>query len=176
MMNERKLYLSSIEQKIIFYCEMQGQISDGKWENMRPHNHWRVWSDLRWDDIVVSSDLEGRAFYAPYSKYNFADEKLLEIVGERVIGKIKLYKRYPEIVEPILMDDHWMIPDSMWELTYNEPGNLRLTEYYSKKRKALAKKGLSDAMMSSAWLDHSYTMIDLISDCSKLKYACSIRI
>lgn len=26
--------------------EISGQISDGTWENSRPHNHWQFWSDV----------------------------------------------------------------------------------------------------------------------------------
>lgn len=39
-----KLTLTTATAVALWYGEVQGQISDGMWENSRPHNHWQFWS------------------------------------------------------------------------------------------------------------------------------------
>lgn len=111
-MTERNtLNVGTIEQKIIFLCEMQGQISDGQWENTRPYGHWKVWCKLQWDDVVVDPERIGRNFFAIKDNYNFASKFLLDIVGHRILTKINLYWILGEKFLELLKDDHWSIPD-----------------------------------------------------------------
>lgn len=176
-MSENKLYVSSVEQKIIFYCEMRGQISDGYWENMRPHDHWKIWSSLEWDDIIVSDRLKGRTFDAKYSNYNFAAIELLKIVGERLAYKIRLYKHYPKIMEPILKENHWEIPENLRMLFTMVGGiNTPLQPFLEKTRMNLLAKGLTAEMMLSAWIDMWYNVDLLREDCKKLQEACKIKL
>lgn len=62
--------------------EILGQLSDGMWENTRPHNHWRFWHDLK---VVkgppqVTVNGSGRP---EKNTYNLA--ALIPILGERMI-------------------------------------------------------------------------------------------
>lgn len=73
--------LHSRVQQVLFICELQGQISDGFWENARPYDHYRVISSAK---VVVDSKDPGLDFY-PDRRYNFASSKLLEYVGDRML-------------------------------------------------------------------------------------------
>lgn len=174
MIAERnKLYLPSMETKIIFMCEMQGQISDGMWENSRPFGHWKKWSSLTWDDVIVSSELFGRVFEVPFSKYAFSDRELLKIVGKRLLFKIKLYHMYPQVVEPILKENHWDIPDGVLQ---EVDLSSKLGAYMADSQRKLEAKGLTGKMMKSVLLHNSYQYSDLEEDCKILEDACRIRI
>lgn len=68
--------------------EILGQLSDGYWENTRPHNHWCVWHSA---EAVCDESLPvGRNFFAIKANYNFTAKDLLEIVGQRMINSVRL--------------------------------------------------------------------------------------
>lgn len=69
-------------QHALFTCELQGQISDGMWENARPDNHWRVWCNC---EVKVNEKNVGRNFYAQKDSYNFTSSELLDIIGDRML-------------------------------------------------------------------------------------------
>ena len=92
-----RLYVRNIEQAAAM-LELDGQISDGKWENASPQNHWEVWCSA---EVVVagSGNTEseghgtpavGRTFNARKDNYNFLDAELLSIVGKRMLGTIRI--------------------------------------------------------------------------------------
>lgn len=168
-----KLYVPSMEVKIVFMCEMQGQISDGMWENLRYRDHWKKWSALRWDDVVVTHELFGRTFDVPFSKYAFSDRELLEIVGKRLLFKIKLYHMYPQVVEPILKENHWDIPDCVLQ---EVDLSSKLGAYMVDSQRKLEAKGLTGKMMKPVLLHNSYQYSDLEEDCKILEDACRTRI
>lgn len=39
----------------LWNCEVSGQLSDGNWENSRPHDHWEFWCDA---DVTFDRDLD----------------------------------------------------------------------------------------------------------------------
>lgn len=94
------LVVRNVAQKALFEEELQGQLSDGYWENTKPHDHWEPWcrctvlvdenvgrnfdwyKGKRYDrrtgrDYPVSRPLK--------SNYNFANSMLLEAVGDRML-------------------------------------------------------------------------------------------
>jgi len=168
-----KLYVPSMEVKIVFMCEMQGQISDGMWENLRPFGHWKKWSSLTWDDVIVSHELFGRTFEAPFSKYAFSDPELLKIISTRLLFKIQLYQMYPRVVEPILKENHWDIPDGVLREVYLSN---QLNAYMSDSQLKLEVKGLTSKMMKTVLLQSGYQYSDLVEDCKILQDACRTRI
>ena len=44
--NRGTIFLPTAAAVAIWNCEVTGQLSDGTWENTRPHNHWELWCDL----------------------------------------------------------------------------------------------------------------------------------
>lgn len=88
-------------QVILFECELKGQLSDGYWENARPHNHWRAPCDAT--AVVRGPDEVCGANFWASRKYNFAARELREVVGARMIGFVKFYTAFPTID----FDQHW---------------------------------------------------------------------
>ncbi len=75
------LTVRSEVQKALFCLELQGQISDGRWENARPYGHYKKWCGC---EVVVGEGI-GRDFWAEKDNYNFCDSQLLSVVGERML-------------------------------------------------------------------------------------------
>lgn len=105
------LNLANERQRIIFEFEMQGQISDGMWENTRPYDHYKPWSNC---EVKVDPNNLGRNFYAPKDNYNFASSELLKAVGERIALKVAFYylpeeamRKLPHYVEDLENDWYW---------------------------------------------------------------------
>lgn len=44
---ENKIYFPNVASALIYLFELQGQVSDGYWENARPSNHWRWISNTK---------------------------------------------------------------------------------------------------------------------------------
>ncbi len=86
-------------QKILWEEELNGQISDGMWENATPHDHWDVWSDA---EITVGKNV-GRTFFARKCNYNFTNPELLNIVGDRMIKAVQV--EIPEYTKADLIAD-----------------------------------------------------------------------
>jgi hypothetical protein len=90
----------TLSQVILFECELKGQLSDGYWENARPHDHWKVPCSAT---AKVATNV-GTTFY-PTRKYNFCAPSLLEAVGDRMAYFVKFYIAFPEVS----FDKHWDI-------------------------------------------------------------------
>lgn len=81
-----KIVFRNNNQKILYEQELSGQISDGKWENSRPFNHWNIMTSAK---IEVGSNVGTN--FRPRRKYNFADKSLLEAVAYRMLFHVKAY-------------------------------------------------------------------------------------
>jgi len=156
--------VGNMEQKIIFLTEMQGQLSDGMWENTEPFDHWHPWCSLNWDTVHVepnNTGVTGNLTAARKRGYRFNSTELLEIVGERIIVKINLWKKLGDKFLEILEKNHWLIPDDGRLPTSKD-------EYWTKKREKLIELGLTEEVMRDALENGSYTMKDLRNDCAAL--------
>lgn len=163
-----KLNVANLPQKIIFCCEMVGQISDGKWENARPFDHWRPICQIgNWNTVGIDPLNTGFTFrFIGKTNYNFADPVLLRIVGPRMILKIKLALMYPEIVLPLLERDHWLIPSSAAVLEGMLTSN---DAYYISQASKLRNYGVTmEMLMNASNNEDLYTMKDLRRDCREL--------
>jgi hypothetical protein len=115
-----ELNLHSLEEKILFVFEFEGQASDGIWENSNPDHHYKFWM-LKWNQIGIDSENPGIDFNSMvnYSKYqrarwhksggyyqNFTDRRVnapkksysglvskenLEYIGERMCNYLSIY-------------------------------------------------------------------------------------
>jgi hypothetical protein len=87
------LFLRNIEQVALFKMELSGQISDGHWENSRPHDHWQVWCRAK---VVVApkGTAPGRNFWAKRDRYGLTSSMLLSIVGGRMLGQVRLAQQF----------------------------------------------------------------------------------
>lgn len=72
-------------QKWLLKDELQGQISDGKWENTS-NNPWQDWSGAK---VVVDPKNPGRNFHTRKDNYQLNASDLLEVVGDRMVGNVR---------------------------------------------------------------------------------------
>ena len=80
-------------QVVLFTNELQGQISDGMWENARPRRHYEL--PCQAVAFVATDDTQlGRNF--PARTYNFSGE-LVEYVGDRMVNMVKMSLAFPTV-------------------------------------------------------------------------------
>lgn len=150
------LTVRNIEQQAAF-LELDGQISDGMWENARPFDHYKPWCNAT---VVVASpgtgdrDL-GRNFWAARDNYNFSSKALLDVVGLRMLGYVRIARRLG--IEAARDFEH--------KIDCN--GSL----YDDKDTNALIGPGgkYNEAVVRGALHDSNYTMRDLRRALNDLK-------
>lgn len=159
---EKKLTVRNLAQRIAFLGELEGQISDGNWENARPDDHWIVWM-LKANEVVIG-DSVGRNFGAKRTRYNFADEDLLNVVGERMVFLIKGAMLYPDIVIPMVEDgEHWDWPESVADYT-SDQSRYENSEYHKELSGRRKAAGITLDVLEQVEESNVYTMTDLRRD------------
>lgn len=101
----KMIRFNNAAQAIIFECELLGQISDGYWENAKPHDHYEDFDDVKVthafhaesDGAVVGKNFRTRR------AYNFNAPELLKCVGQRMINFVKFYTAFPNTS----LENHW---------------------------------------------------------------------
>lgn len=105
----------NLEQLVLWDNEISGQISDGKWENATPRDHWRPWHECLW---VIDSDHPGRNFWVQREKYNLSAKDLLEAVGERMRYRLTLARFQPvAVVKCLEIGQRLPAEESDWDET-----------------------------------------------------------
>jgi len=72
-------------QKWLLKNELQGQISDGHWENSGG-NAWEDWSNAK---VIVDPDNPGRNFNTSKDNYQLNSKALLDVVGDRMVEDVQ---------------------------------------------------------------------------------------
>lgn len=173
-----KIKVANLAQLILLECELKGQISDGKWENARPYEHWRPPCRA---EVTVAEPGEKVGINFTSKPYNFVDKELLEIVGDRMINAVKFHTAYPNIST----NNHWDFSfngPTAQKLTIDVIGWLKSTDdYYQKKAKkvmeALKVSTTGELVMAMQKVDQvQYTMKDLKKDLKELKVIFKTRL
>lgn len=167
----KPLVVANMAQKILFLCEMKGQISDGQWENA-PGDHWKVWSGLKWSDVGIGSNI-GRKFAATRDGYNFANKELVDIVGERMLFYVNIYKNFPEKTEKLLevysgLPDSYEQVENIFNLKYAKDKN-DPNDWYVKELKFYTDAGFTLADFKTVEENKLYTEKEMLADLSCLK-------
>ena len=160
------LVLENEVQRILWEVELRAQISDGFWENSRPHDHYRSWCRAE----VVIGDTPGRNFDAYKCNYNFTNPELLKAVGERMLFKVKAHLMLNLGAE----DLGWDFPDTVSDLDEwqgSADGLSSNPEYWAGKIEALAAKGITQEVLDDIEA-YPYTMKDLKKELVAIKKAC----
>ena len=79
------IHLPTLSACALWHGELQGQFSDGMWENAAPHDHWKFWCGLT--AVVVNGDprvVTTHSYECKKAGYNIAS--LYPIVGERMLA------------------------------------------------------------------------------------------
>ncbi len=91
------LNVKNLAQKVLFTHELQGQISDGMWENV-PGDHWKDWSGIKPENVTVAAENgheTGRHGFSPKKdNYNLTNPQLIDVVGDRMMRTVRLAKHY----------------------------------------------------------------------------------
>jgi hypothetical protein len=134
----------------LWTCEILGQMSDGLWENSKPHDHWQFWSDLEpriADDCKVVTD---EAWKCRKTGYNLTS--LLEYVGDRMLAVGRM---------ACITDDQ-----SIWRHA-EAIDRMSLAEFYAAK-KAGSLGEIPDDIYTRYNATH-YTIKDLKKDLARIK-------
>lgn len=158
------LAVRNIAQKVLVEKELQGQLSDGKWENATPHGHWKPWCEAE----VVVSEKVGRNFSVRKDNYQLASKELLDVVGPRMTRYVQAMFAFgtDEAVELVsyLYDD---LGNGAWRGLPAYPG-----EYWDKVRARIkafvAQFGGLDAVHNRIE-DITYGKKELVADLNDLK-------
>lgn len=101
--------LTSVSAVALWHAELTGQMSDGLWENTRPHDHWRFWCDLEvvTGDKDVAQPIAG--CWPDKTSYSFG--RLIEYVGDRMLKYGQMAKAGADPTNRELIDaGEWMPP------------------------------------------------------------------
>lgn len=162
MLRKFAIVFATLNQALAFKVEMSGQLSDGNWENSRPHDHWKNMCDA---EIGFSADPNQQGCYgfSPMRKYNFADKELIEVVGERCRNTVVLYNMYPKLKT----DNHWdysfLTESASVEQVKSELSNIE--KYWREKHKrafkAIGMTAKQAPAIFEAMIAQAYTLKDL---------------
>lgn len=86
------------DQKVLFDCELSGQLSDGQWENTEPYDHWEAWCNA---ETIVATDI-GRDFDVKKQGYGFTRKEFLGDptdpeafdLAERAMGYVRVARTF----------------------------------------------------------------------------------
>ena len=196
MTNEKTLfYVGSEVQKGLFLHEIQGQISDGQWENSRPNDHWQFWCSFDASSIIVDEKKLGRSYDAIINnykrkyasdycrclkdKYNLLDKELLECIGDRMLFMAKLLTVAPAECAKL---SH--IPDSAgdyknyqrYAIEVKNSGRPDEENYYKNQVEVWNNAGFTYEYLESVEKDETiFTMKQLKKELSGLKKALASR-
>lgn len=159
------LFLRNIEQVALFRFELAGQLSDGHWENSRPHDHWEVW--CRCDvEVAPAGTAPGRNFFAKRSTYGLTSSELLSVVGGRMLGQVRLTQAFGlDAAEEL---ESFLGCDSDFEVSAIEIPK-HAGDYWDKKRAAIAKFDLT--VINTQLVHGNYGKKKLLQDLREIKDA-----
>ncbi len=196
MTKEKTLfYVGSEVQKGLFLHEIQGQISDGQWENSRPNDHWEFWCSFDENTIIVDEKKRGRTnnkimnrYRSKYSsdyihcqkdKYNLLNKDLLDCVSDRMLFMAKLLTVAPEQCAKLnsIPNEASSYKDyEKYALRYENDGKADEDNYYKKQIKAWDEVGFNDEYLQSIEKDDTIlTIKQLRKELASLRNAMASR-
>ena len=93
------LTVENLAQKILFLNEVQGQISDGAWENSKPMDHYYYWCSIDENQVNHSGHIGRHTDYIKNAfgkgdvmcvKDNYALTKLIQYVGNDMLVDVRI--------------------------------------------------------------------------------------
>jgi hypothetical protein len=166
------LFVRNLEQQAL-WLELDGQISDGTWENARPLNHWEVWCKAE-VKIAEHPFQLGRTFYAAKQNYDFTNAGLLKVVGKRMLGIVRIARRFgievaSQLEHDVKCDGSINFPRAdtvttmKWEAEY-------LAQRLAKFATLATEFGATEQELAFAVVDPTYTMTMMKADLADLKF------
>ena len=159
------IYLPNGACLAIWDWEITGQLSDGAWENTRPYDHWKFWSDLQpvlGDPEVISIG------YPLKTSYNLTG--LLEYIGDRMVQYGKFGRANGEKVLELGSEVRSVIEDLPKEPVDLASFKEEMIRKYDYREKDYYWKGLTQEMIDNYYAT-TYTERDLRADLRLIKQA-----
>lgn len=155
-----KIHLKSKEAAALWKHEIQGQLSDGAWENSKPRDHWHFWSRC---EPVVDGKVGFSGGYPVRRNYDLSVLTKNEIVRDRMIAMINAVKngKNPMLAE-YLVNDRWL------ELIKS-----RKDKYWADKGDAIIKEYGDDLDKARELVTGPYKLSDLKKFLAEIKEAMS---
>jgi len=159
-MSKNILFVRNIAQKVLFETELQGQLSDGHWENSTPQDHWKPWCNAK---VRIEEGKLGRTFLVAKDNYNFANKDLLDVVEKRMISYVRLGLTFGADTVELL--EYYLDFDGNFRGAPTFEGS-----FYDDVRWQLSASNVSADQVQQAVNNESlYTKKDLIKDLKDLK-------
>lgn len=147
-----QITLPSASMRGLWKTSIRGQISDGKWENSRPEDHWKFWSDLN-----VAQGAPGVIADQYPQKSNYALGSVIQYIGDEMVNIGKMATATGSDDEKLMRAAGYM-PDTFEEfMSAKESGQWRyqfLSDYMTSVTPEIAEK----------FYNTKYDMKDLKSD------------
>lgn len=166
--------VANIEQKILFWTQIRGEISGGMWARSQPRDHYKFWSTLDFvKDIGVGSNIGTYAENHPEhytvvkNDYDLTNTRLLKLYGNKMIFTIKMYKYFNNDIINNIYRNNLAFPESVdnYLEVAEEVDN---SNYYRKLFNSWEKIGLDDVTIYN--VDKiAYDKKMLISDLKSIK-------
>lgn len=176
MINTKTITFRTVTQAAIFECEIKGQLSDGKWENTLPMNHWSVWckAEVLWVDHGPRPHDQrgkiGRNFHAHRDNYNLRDDILLQVVGRCMLGYARL------ALAGVSLNDIRQLADGVTGPSGEFRGISGFSaDHWDKTREWLARWSM-DWVRGVLKDESTYNMSHLLADLGEMKVAMRTRI
>ncbi len=122
MTKNTTIHFENASAMYLYFMEMEGQLSDGKYENSRPYDHWKWLCDVKNAVVDGSKGLEEASYTRGYNNYGVYQKKYTlnewfskyikewrkdgndeNIWATRIIAFGKFGKIYPELTYEQLM-------------------------------------------------------------------------
>lgn len=153
--------LSSITAVALWECEIQGQLSDGMWENTRPFDHWKFWCHT--DAVLAFAD---RMILMPEGVHCMKNSYNLNGLREYVEPRMLAIGRMARAGVPV-KDCHAAeyMPTSFEEFKQCKEAGTWKYDFVAKHMEAVSVE------QAEAFYAATYTVKDLIADLKCIKTA-----
>ena len=123
-MNKTTLSVNNMSQACLFEMEVSGQISDGKWENSRPYNHWEWVCNT---EMVISNknSYSGHFHAKKYGIKNLFTEFMKLVEGDEFPWPMRMYyyAKFGTILDPKYINNLGGMRSFIEEIAYHEELN-----------------------------------------------------
>lgn len=173
-MASKLMVVRTIEQAAA-WIELDGQISDGYWEN-RKGSDWQTWcaAEIR---VAAEGEEVGRQFFTTCDKFNLLAPDLTRVIWKRMIGIVRIGRRFGLDVAQSLEHD---VDCDTGRISWGDTERYMAEEkdpngYWHRKHAQLANldRAAIDACLED---EYSYTNKDLRRDLKELMQTMRTRV
>ena len=168
------IFLPTLAACVLFEHELQGQFSDGMWENSRPHDHWRFWCSLDARVDAGEPRVESRNVHTCKKRsYNLA--ALFPIIGDRMalmgrMGRAAERAGLSSLSYDAARAGEYMLPHHEWQRV--KAGELRLEDRLEDEYAVKYVRAVPDDVAAMFYvLEDEYTRTSMKEDVAFIKRA-----